>query len=314
MTTRLYTHPLCLEHDTGAGHPECPDRLRAVWRALDADEFASLVRVEAPPAAPDHLRLAHSERYIARVLASIPPEGDHVYLDPDTVVSHRSYDVQRRCVGATVAAVDAVAAKQADNAFCAVRPCGHHATRDRAMGFCIFNFAAIGALHARDHAGFQRVALVDFDVHHGNGSQDILWDEPGIFYASTHEAHHYPHTGSPAETGERGQIVNVPLRAGTGSDGFRRAYDDIILPALSAFAPDIILISAGFDAHEADPLADLRLTAADFGWVTRQLMAVAAAHCDNRVVSVLEGGYDLQALAESSAAHVRALMAVTAYR
>lgn len=308
MTTLLFTHPLCFGHDTGPGHPECPDRLQAVLDALDTEEFASLVRLEAPRASPQEVLRAHTEQYLWQVMSNQPPEGERVHLDPDTVLSHGSFEGQLRCIGATNAAIDAVAAKQGRNAFCAVRPCGHHAEADRAMGFCIFNFAAIGALYARDKAGFGKVALIDFDVHHGNGSQHILWDEPGMFYASTHEAHHYPGTGLAHETGERGRIVNVPLPAGTGSAGFRQAFERIILPALSEFRPDIILISAGFDAHEADPLADLRLKTEDYGWVTRKLMEVADECCEGRVVSFLEGGYDLDALAASSAEHVRALM------
>ncbi|HEY0185772.1 MAG TPA: histone deacetylase family protein [Rhodopila sp.] len=308
MTTLLYTHALCLGHDTGPGHPECPERLRAVWQALDAAEFAPLIRREAPRASPSQILRAHSEDYLLRVVNALPALGDRVHLDPDTVLSHGSWEGQLRCIGATLAAIDAVAAKQGDNAFCAVRPCGHHAEADRAMGFCIFNFAAIGALYARDQAGFGKVALVDFDVHHGNGSQHILWHQPGMFYASTHEANHYPGTGSADETGEQAEVVNVPLPAGSGSAGFRRAYDDIIIPALSAFQPDIILISAGFDAHEADPLADLMLTTQDFGWVTRKLMNVADACCDGRVISFLEAGYDLRPLSESTAEHVRTLM------
>ena len=309
MTTLLYTHPLCQGHDTGPGHPENSERLRVVLNALNAAEFAPLVRLEAPRASPQEILRAHTEAYVARVMHEQPREGDRVYLDPDTVLSHGSWEGQLRCIGATEAAIDAVAAKQGRNAFCAVRPCGHHAEADRAMGFCIFNFAAIGALYARDHAGFGKVALIDFDVHHGNGSQHILWDEPGMFYASTHEAHHYPNTGFPNETGARGEIVNVPLAAGSGSQEFRKAFERIILPALTTFHPDIILISAGFDAHAADPLADLQLTTEDFGWVTRKLMEVADACCEGRVVSFLEGGYNLHALAASAAEHVRALMA-----
>ncbi len=308
MTTLLYTHELCLGHDTGPGHPENPDRLLAVWHALEGDAFAPLVRLEAPRASPQEILRAHSELYVAQVMNSQPMEGERIHLDPDTVLSHGSWEGQLRCIGATNAAIDAVKAGQGNNAFCAVRPCGHHAERDRAMGFCIFNFAAIGALYARDAAGFGRVALVDFDVHHGNGSQHILWDEPGMFYASTHEAHHYPNTGYAHETGLRAEVVNVPLAAGSGSQAFRQAYEGTILPALTAFQPDIILISAGFDAHAADPLADLMLSTEDFAWVTRKLMAVADATCDGRIVSFMEGGYDLQALADSSAAHVLALM------
>ncbi|WP_173976559.1 histone deacetylase family protein [Magnetospirillum sp. LM-5] len=308
MATLLYTHPVCLEHDTGDYHPECADRLKAILAALEGEEFGALLREEAPQAKREHLLRAHVEHHVDHVFAVVPPAGEHYHIDPDTLLSAQSGDAALRAAGAVVAAVDAVAAKQARNAFCAVRPPGHHAERDAAMGFCLFNNAAIGALHARDAHGYKRVAVIDFDVHHGNGTQHILWDEPGTFYASTHQEHAYPNTGLAAETGGQGRMVNVPLPAGSGSDQFRQVWDDIIIHALRQFQPDFVFISAGFDAHAQDPLAHLRLKVSDFKWATERLLDVAREFADNRVVSVLEGGYDLPALAASTREHVRALM------
>ncbi len=310
MTTLLYTHPVCLQHDTGDYHPECADRIKAVLAVLEAEEFMMLLRDEAPHATMEQLMRAHPLSHIDYVLDSVPNSDGHHHLDPDTVLSRYSGEAALRAAGAVVAAVDAVAAKQARNCFCAVRPPGHHAERETAMGFCFFNNAAVGALHARYAHGFQRVAVVDFDVHHGNGTQHILWDEEGTFYASTHQEHSYPNTGTTDETGGKGIMVNVPLPPGTGTDDFRMAFGDIIVPRLRDFRPDFVIISAGFDAHAADPLAHLRLTTADFGWATRQILQVAEDFAGSRVVSVLEGGYDLRALAASVREHVRALMGV----
>jgi acetoin utilization deacetylase AcuC-like enzyme len=249
----------------------------------------------------------HPRPFIESVLAAVPQRG-HTALDPDTVLSPGSGEAALRAVGAVCAAVDAVIAGDADNAFCAVRPPGHHAEADRAMGFCLFNNVAIAAQRARQQHGLERAAIIDFDVHHGNGTQAIFENNPHVFYASTHQSHFYPGTGDRSETGV-GNIVNVPLRQMSGSVEFRRAYDEFILPALEDFRPDIILISAGFDAHRADPLAQLMLVEEDYTWITERLMAVAARHCEGRIISSLEGGYDLDALASSAAAHVRALMA-----
>ncbi|OAN53678.1 acetoin utilization protein [Paramagnetospirillum marisnigri] len=308
MTTLLFTHPVCLQHDTGDYHPECADRIKAVLAALEAEEFSTLPREEAPHATMEQLMRAHPLSHIDYVLDSVPNSDSHHHLDPDTILSRYSGEAALRAAGGAVAAVDAVAKGLARNAFCAVRPPGHHAERDAAMGFCFFNNAAVAALHARDAHGFKRVAVVDFDVHHGNGTQHILWDEAGTFYASTHQEHAFPNTGFPEETGGDGIMVNVPLPPGTGSADYRVAFSDILLPKLRAFQPDFLIISAGFDAHAADPLAHLRLTTADFGWITRQLLDVASEFAGNRVVSVLEGGYDLRALAVSVREHVRALM------
>jgi len=308
MTTLLFTHPLCLEHDPGDYHPECPDRIKAILAVLESEEFMMLLRDEAPRATMEQVMRAHPLDYIDMVLDSAPTDGGVFPLDPDTLLSAASGEAALRAAGAVVAGVDAVAAGQARNVFCAVRPPGHHAETQTAMGFCFFNNAAIGALHAREAHGYERVAVIDFDVHHGNGTQDILWDRPGLFYGSTHQENSYPNTGSAEETGGLGEIFNLPLPPGTGSDDFRTAFGDVMIPRLRQFCPDFLIISAGFDAHAADPLAHLRLTTADFGWATRQLLDVAGQCCGNRVVSVLEGGYDLRALAASVREHVRALM------
>ena len=308
MTTLLFTHPLCLEHDTGDYHPECSDRIKAVLAALESEEFSLLLRDEAPRATMEQVMRAHPLEYIDLVLESVPDGPGLVPLDNDTFLSAASGEAALRAAGAGIAAVDAVAQGQVHNCFCAVRPPGHHAEIATAMGFCLFNNAAIAALHARVAHGFKRVAVVDFDVHHGNGTQQILWDQPGTFYASTHQEHSYPDTGRADETGGLGQILNIPLPPGTGSADFRMAFGDILIPRLRKFAPDFLIISAGFDAHAADPLAHLRLTAADFAWATTELLQVAEQFAGRRVVSLLEGGYDLRALADSARAHVRALM------
>ena len=304
----LFTHPACLGHDTGGHHPECPDRLRSVLRALEHPDFVSLLREEAPEATPEQLGLAHPKPYVDAILDIRPAEGESVYLDGDTLMSHGSPEAIRRVVGAAIAAVDAVMEGWAGAAFAAVRPPGHHAERTRAMGFCLFNGAAIAALHARARWGLTRVAVIDFDVHHGNGTQDIFEDDPDLFYASSHQSPCYPGTGAASERGVAGNVVNMPLRPGTDGPGFRAAWDMVGLPALERFAPELLIISAGFDAHRADPLADLRLGTEDFGWVTDRLLAIADTHCPGRVVSILEGGYDLDALAASAALHVRRLM------
>ena len=307
MTTLLYTHPACLEHDPGPYHPESPARLRAVLAALDAPEFAALDRREAPEAVIDDIARVHPRGFVERLLAAVPLSG-HVGVDADTVMSPASGRAALRAAGAVVAAVDAVVAGDADNAFCAVRPPGHHAEPGRAMGFCLFNNVAIGALRARRAHGIARVAVIDFDVHHGNGTQARFRDDASLFYASTHQFPLYPGTGAASETGI-GNIVNVPLPPGAGSREFRFAFDREILPALDAFRPEMLLISAGFDAHKSDPLAQLRLADSDYAWVTEQLLQLAERHAEGRVVSTLEGGYDLDALASSAAAHLRVMMA-----
>jgi acetoin utilization deacetylase AcuC-like enzyme len=308
MTTLLITHPACLDHDPGRHHPESPARLRAVLAALDDAEFARLERREAPQAAREDLLRVHSPRHVDGVLGAVPKAG-HVAIDADTVLSPASGEAALRAAGAVAAAVDAVVAREADNAFCAVRPPGHHAEPLHAMGFCLFNNAAIGALRAREVHGLARVAVVDFDVHHGNGTQAAFESDATLFYASTHQFPLYPGTGSTRETGV-GNIVNVPLRPMSGSTQFRVGMTERVLPALDEFRPELILVSAGFDAHRSDPLAQLMLEEADYTWVTEKLLDVAHRHAKGRLVATLEGGYDLAALAGSTAAHVRTLMSV----
>ncbi|MFQ6017077.1 MAG: histone deacetylase family protein [Kiloniellaceae bacterium] len=308
MTTVLYTHPACFDHDPGPMHPENPVRLKAVLTALDAPEFAALERREAPRAEKRQIARVHTAAYVDAVFDAIPKTG-RAGLDADTGVSPGSGEAARRAAGALCAAVDALMAEQAANAFCAVRPPGHHAEPARAMGFCLFNNIAIGALHACRAHGLNRVAVVDFDVHHGNGTQAMFWNEANLFFASTHQMPLYPGTGSVQERGAHDNIVNVPLAPMAGSAEFRLGMQDVILPALVAFEPEFLFVSAGFDAHEADPLAGLRFHEDDYAWATTELLAVARRVCAGRMVSSLEGGYDLEALAASAAAHVRALMA-----
>ncbi|HVA12785.1 MAG TPA: histone deacetylase family protein [Stellaceae bacterium] len=308
MTTLLYTHEACLAHDPGPHHPESPGRLEAIAEALADPAFASLERRPAPRATLEQIARVHAGDFAARLLAAVPKEG-YAALDADTVLSPGSGEAALRAAGAAVAAVDAVIAGEAQNAFCAVRPPGHHAEPRRAMGFCLFNNVAIAALHARAAHGLARVAVVDFDVHHGNGTQAAFEHDAGLLYASTHQMPLYPGTGAASERGV-GNIVNVPLRPTSGSREFRRAFTATILPALDAFQPELVLISAGFDAHRSDPLAELMLVEADYAWCTERLLEIARRHALGRVVSSLEGGYDRDALAASTAAHVAALMAV----
>jgi len=304
MSTLLVTHEACIDHDPGAFHPERPDRLRAVLAGL---QDIKVERVLAPRAENKQLLLAHPASHVEAVMSTIPSDGRE-HLDGDTAVSPGSGEAALRAAGAVVAAVDAVLTGKAKNAFCAVRPPGHHAEAAQAMGFCLFNNVAIGALHARQAHGLSRVAVIDFDVHHGNGTQHMFERDPHLFYASSHQWPLYPGTGSEKETGV-GNIVNAPLRPNSGGREFRAAFESKILPALDTFAPELVIISAGFDAHEDDPLASLMLHENDYEWVTAALAEVAKTHAKGRVVSALEGGYDLGALAASSAAHVRALMA-----
>jgi acetoin utilization deacetylase AcuC-like enzyme len=307
MSVALITHPACLEHDTGMWHPECPDRLRVVLRALEKAEFQPLIRELAPLATREQLNLVHPLAYIDQILNILPEPGETHEIDGDTLMSHGSAEAASRAAGASVMAVDAVMEGWARSAFAAIRPPGHHAERGQAMGFCFFANAAIAARHAQAHWGLKRVAIVDFDVHHGNGSQDIFERDASVFYGSSHQFPCYPGTGAAHETG-LGNIVNVGIAPGSGSAEFRAAWADTILPALDSFAPELLIVSAGFDAHKADPLAQLRVETADFAWLTAELLAVARSHCKGRLVSLLEGGYDLPALAASTAAHVRSLM------
>lgn len=297
MVTAVYSHPACLGHDPIEGHPESPDRLRAVLRALKQPEFAGLAWHEAPEATHEQILRVHTAHVLEAVLS-----GKDRVIDADTAIAPGSCAAALRAAGAVCAAVEEVLNGRADNAFAAIRPPGHHAEPGQSMGFCLFNNIAIGALHAQS-LGVGKVAVLDFDVHHGNGTQATAWDDAGFFFASTHQWPLYPGSGARSETGAHDNILNVPLQAGCGSGLFRQVWAEVILPRVRDFAPDLVFISAGFDAHRADPLGGLGLHADDFGWLTAEICRIAG----NRVISSLEGGYDLVALAESAAAHVRAL-------
>ncbi len=307
MSTLLITHPACLEHKNPLGHPERPDRLRAIEEALADERFHLLAREQAPRAPLETIALAHPMEYVEAIRDATPAEG-FVQIDADTAMSPGSFEAALRGAGGGMLAVDEVMNQKAANAFVAIRPPGHHAETARPMGFCLFNNAAIAARYAQKRYGVERAAIVDFDVHHGNGSQDIFWADKSVMYCSTHEMPLYPGTGAVSERGEYNTVVNAPLSAGDGGDQFREAMETVILPRLREFKPDILVISAGFDAHTRDPLANLNLVEADFSWVTKKLMEIADQSAQGRVVSLLEGGYDLQGLARSVAAHVTALM------
>ena len=303
---RVYSHPACFDHAPGAGHAERPERLKAVTEAL-SNAFPTLDWHEAPRASRGQLLRVHEDALLALVLDTpAPPAGESIVLDPDTRLSSGSAEAALRAAGAGIAAVDAVMRGDAALAFCAVRPPGHHATGNVAMGFCLFNNIAVAAAHACDKHGLSRVAVVDFDVHHGNGTQAIFETDPRVLYVSSHQHPLYPDSGQANERGV-GNIINAPLPPGTDGPAFRRVWTDQLLPALYAFRPQLVLISAGFDAHRLDPLAQLALEADDYRWLTAKLVALAARHAQGRVVSMLEGGYDLTALRECSVAHVAAL-------
>lgn len=309
MTTRLYENAVFLEHETPAGHPERADRLRSLNIALEHPNFAPLERVEAKIANEDAVLLAHPEEHLFAVMRQIPEEeGEINQIEADTYASPKSLQAALTAIGGAMAAVDAVMTGEISNAFVAGRPPGHHAEKSKAMGFCLFNTVAIAARHAQKKFGAERVAIVDWDVHHGNGTQDIFWDDPSVLFCSTHQMPLYPGTGARDETGLKNNVVNAPLSPNVGSDHFREAFKSRVLPALHDFAPDIILISAGFDAHHRDPLAQINLVGEDFDWATGRLMEVADRFAHNRVVSILEGGYDLEGLAESAGLHILRLM------
>jgi acetoin utilization deacetylase AcuC-like enzyme len=308
MTTLLISHPAFLDHNPGPHHPERPDRLRAVMAALDDEAFAGLERVAAPAATVEQLLRVHPENYVETILGIRPSADQLVMIDGDTLMSAGSAEAALRAAGAVVAGVEAVLEGRVASAFAAVRPPGHHATPDIPGGFCLFNNVAIGARHAQARFGIERVALVDFDVHHGQGTQAVVESDTSLFYGSTHQSPLYPGTGSARERGIDGNVVNAPLGPDSGSAEFRAAWSTLILPQLDRFAPQLLVISAGFDGHRRDPLAQLRLETEDFRWITDELMAIADTHAGGRVVSALEGGYDLEALASSTAAHMRALM------
>ena len=305
--TLLLTHRASLDHLTPPGHPERPDRIRAIDQVLGESRFDKLTRQQAPEGSLDSVALCHNEHYVEE-LRHIAPTSGLIYLDGDTSMSPGTWEAVMRGVGGAVAATDAVMSGTHLNSFVAVRPPGHHAEIAKPMGFCFFDNAAIAARHAQRKYGIARAAVVDFDVHHGNGTQDIFWADKTVMYCSTHQMPLFPGTGARGERGEHDTIVNAPLAPEDGSTQFHAAFENVILPQLQKFAPELIIVSAGFDAHYRDPLASLNLRAEDFGWVTRKLMDVADHSAEGRIVSVLEGGYDLQGLKESVAAHVEALM------
>jgi acetoin utilization deacetylase AcuC-like enzyme len=307
MATLFITHPACLNHLTPPGHPERPDRLRAIERVFASDKFQGLVRTDAPTAEFDTIALCHPMDYVTALRDASPTSG-LVQIDADTSMSPGSFEAALRAAGGGVYAVDEVMAGRVANAFVATRPPGHHTETARPMGFCLFNNAAIAARHAQKRYGIDRAAVVDFDVHHGNGSQDIFWSDKSVMYCSTHQMPLYPGTGARGERGEHDTVVNAPLSPGDGGAKFREAFESVILPRLRDFRPELIVISAGFDAHQRDPLANLNLVEADFMWATQKIMEVAQASANGRVVSMLEGGYDLEGLSNSAAAHVSALM------
>lgn len=305
MTILVYTHAVCLEHEPGPGHPESPLRLKAVLRALDDPACAKTTRIEAPLATREQLARVHEQSMIDALFAASPAYGQ-VFLDADTAMSAHSLTAALRAAGAACAAVDAVFGDSHHRAFCAIRPPGHHATHDTAMGFCLFNNIAVAAAHALATQAIERVAIIDFDVHHGNGTADIFTNDARVMYASTHQSPLYPGSGGVLQCGI-GNLVHVPLASGTGSSEFREAFVTRILPELNHFAPQLVLISAGFDAHRLDPLANLNLDADDYAWVTTELVAIAERHAGGRIVSTLEGGYSLTALYESTITHINAL-------
>jgi acetoin utilization deacetylase AcuC-like enzyme len=309
VTTAYFSHPSSLLHDTGPHHPERAERIRAITQALAQEGFAKLHRKVAPGIDRAAILRVHPAHYVDAIETASPAQG-RVHLDPDTVMSAQSFDAIGHCVGAATAAVDEVMSGRTKNAFIAMRPPGHHAGISSPMGFCFFNNAAIAARHAQAAYGAERVAIIDFDVHHGNGTQEIFWSDPSVLYASSHQMPLFPGTGSRDERGEYGNIVNAPLSAGDDGVRFREALNTEILPRVDAFRPDFVVISAGFDGHWRDPLGGLNLVESDFAWVTAQVMEIAERHAKGRIVSLLEGGYDLEGLAGSVAAHLTALMNV----
>ncbi len=305
----IYVNRSGLRHDTGAGHPESPARLQAIIDLLGTPPYDSLPVIDSTPAALPWILRAHTQRHIDRIEDSIPDHGT-AFLDGDTVISPHSYDAALDAAGAVCHAVQAVHDDLCTRAFCAVRPPGHHAEPDHAMGFCLFNNIFIGARYAQENCGLQKIAIVDFDVHHGNGTQSMARAADDILFISSHQSPFYPGTGAETDNIED-RILNVELAAGCDSATFRAAYEERVFPAIDRFSPDLIMISAGFDAHRDDPLAQMTLTEDDYAWVTGRLLALARRHCGGRIVSVLEGGYDLPSLKSCVAAHIDALQEKT---
>ncbi len=304
MPTALITHPDCVLHEMGQGHPESPERLRSVMRALEQSGLAAkLVVREAPVALREHLERVHDPEHVSLVFETAPDRG-YAYLDPDTSMNPKSLSAALRAAGAVVKATDMVMAGEVDSAFCAVRPPGHHATRSKPMGFCVFNNVAVGAAHALEAHGLERVAVLDFDVHHGNGTEDQFHDDPRVMLCSTFQHPYYPYSG--ADSGNP-HIINVPLAAMTGGQGFREAVERYWIPALDEYQPQLVFVSAGFDAHKDDPLAYLKLDDEDYRWITEKLVEVAERHAKGRVVSTLEGGYNTAVLGRCVVEHVGVL-------
>ena len=305
MSTAFFSHQIFEAHDTGPGHPESAERLRAIKKVISSSSYDTLIRREAPRSTLQQIAMVHDLNYVEKLMDLVPEHG-WSQIDPDTFMCPETGEATLRAVGAVIEAVDGVISGTFDNAFCAVRPPGHHAEPNHGMGFCFFNNAAIAARHAQQAHGLERVAIVDFDVHHGNGTQAAFRGDKNVFFASSHQYPFYPGTGAIDEVGV-GNIVNVPLESGSGSKDFRNGWSTKIFPALEAFQPEFLIISAGFDAHARDPLASINLEAEDFAWITRKLPEISGNKLNGRIISCLEGGYDLVGLAESVDAHVSEL-------
>ena len=306
MKTAYISHPVCLEHDTGLGHPENSRRLTAINDRLIASHLYDFLKhVDAPEVSAEQLERVHPQSYIDKVLASVPTSG-HAYLDPDTVISPKSFDAAKHAAGAVVQAVDMIMDKQVENAFCAVRPPGHHAESERAMGFCVFNNIAVGVAHALEHHGLEKVAVLDFDVHQGNGTEEIFYNDERVMFCSTFQHPFYPHTA----LHNTSHLINVPLEAGASGKLFRQAVNEYWLPALRQFKPEMIFVSAGFDAHAADDMSGLRFDDADYQWISALIVELAGKYSEGRIVSSLEGGYELHSLSRCVALHIKALMGV----
>ena len=307
MSTLIISHKDCLSHIEPTGHPEQVMRLLEVVKRLKFEEFKNLIWKEAPIATNEQILLGHSKKYV-EFIENIQKSNHITHLDADTYFGKGSLNAAKRGVGANISAVNAVMSGDFNNAFSAIRPPGHHAETEKAMGFCIFGNVAIAAKYAIENHKLKRVAVVDFDVHHGNGTQEILWDDPNVLFVSTHQMPLWPGSGTHEEHGKHQNILNIPIQANTDGPAFRQKFDEIILPRLDSYEPEILIISAGFDAHYKDPLANIELMTEDYEWITHRLCDIADEHADGRLISSLEGGYNLAALAESVAVHVKVLM------